>query len=281
MKLFRFNGNTPKRKEFGDYIVHVLPNFDDYLYSNLPDYVQFPFDEPRKKFQLKNVFKKHDLMLDLSIFMIPNRNDYLITNIQQGKEKNYYAVLDMGLFLAAREKSSNFGRFDAVNHTMEFGCFPASHVGNINKKHLRPTGRTYSRNTAVEYRDKTTGARYAKYRTPAWSKEPNVKKNADAWYRVEPLKWQVTNWEDLPTSINPQGNGKSDYIYLKIADQGREIFTELDSVLEDKKLFIEQKLIHEVLNVPAELLKLNHVEHAETVTKFLNDVKDQELEMLL
>ena len=164
---------------------------------------------------------------------------------------------------------------------MEFGCFPATHVSHVNKMDLRSTGRTYAHGTATEYRDKKTGVRYAKYNTPAWLTESNTKNCAEEWYQVEPLKWQITNWENLPESINPQGNGMSDYVYLKLADQGREIFTELDSVMEDKKLFIEQKLIQEVLNVPVELLKLNHVEHANTVTKFLNNIKDQELKMLL
>lgn len=36
-----------------------------------------------------------------------------------------------------------------------------------------------------------------------------------AWFKVEPIIWIIRNWEDLPTVINPRGNGTAKYIDLK------------------------------------------------------------------
>ena len=36
-----------------------------------------------------------------------------------------------------------------------------------------------------------------------------------AWFKVELIIWIIRNWEDLPTVINPRGNGTAKYIDLK------------------------------------------------------------------
>ena len=36
-----------------------------------------------------------------------------------------------------------------------------------------------------------------------------------AWFNVEPIKWIIRNWKDLPRSINPNGTGKAKYLDLR------------------------------------------------------------------
>jgi len=35
------------------------------------------------------------------------------------------------------------------------------------------------------------------------------------WCHVEPIQWRITNWDDLPKEINPNGSGESDFINLR------------------------------------------------------------------
>lgn len=44
-------------------------------------------------------------------------------------------------------------------------------------------------------------------------------RNIAYWFDVEPILWDILNWDDLPTAINPQGTGRADVIKLK-AQQG-------------------------------------------------------------
>ena len=34
------------------------------------------------------------------------------------------------------------------------------------------------------------------------------------WVKVEPIKWEITNWDNLPTFINPKGNGTENFVQL-------------------------------------------------------------------
>ncbi len=36
-----------------------------------------------------------------------------------------------------------------------------------------------------------------------------------AWFKVEPIKWIITNWKNLPKNINPNGNGKDDFLQVE------------------------------------------------------------------
>ncbi len=36
-----------------------------------------------------------------------------------------------------------------------------------------------------------------------------------SWYKVEPIRWVIKNWDKLPTSINPKGNGKDDFLMIE------------------------------------------------------------------
>ena len=42
--------------------------------------------------------------------------------------------------------------------------------------------------------------------------------NETVWIRVEPIKWIIKNWEQLPREINPEGTGETNRIQLKSED---------------------------------------------------------------
>ena len=52
------------------------------------------------------------------------------------------------------------------------------------------------------YKDKTTAPETG---TPMWAE-------------VQPIKWKIINWDNLPKSINPNGNGTAETIHVRTED---------------------------------------------------------------
>lgn len=145
-------------------------------------------------------------------------------------------------------------RGNILYHTMELGAFPKNFVDDKLEKFLtekisslRKTGKTYSgyfdintdkfiQNEEYEY----NGEKYVLARAI------NEKNNLDGssasstdlyrWFKVEPITWQIRNWQDLPKTINPKGNGNAKYIDIRSEEAilpGMPFFTEYinDNVL--------------------------------------------------
>lgn len=65
------------------------------------------------------------------------------------------------------------------------------------KKYVRVISKKYDNDS--EYKDKTKAPEDG---TPMWAE-------------VQPIKWKIKNWDELPRSINPIGNGTAKTIYVK------------------------------------------------------------------
>lgn len=65
------------------------------------------------------------------------------------------------------------------------------------KKYVRVISEKYDNDS--EYKDKT--------KTP--------EDGTPMWAEVQPIKWKIKNWDELPRSINPIGNGTAKTIYVK------------------------------------------------------------------
>lgn len=48
-----------------------------------------------------------------------------------------------------------------------------------------------------------------------YSDGSEFKENEEFWIKVEPIKWIIKNWDEMPTSINPKGNGRAKTIELR------------------------------------------------------------------
>jgi len=133
---------------------------------------------------------------------------------------------------------SIFGR---PYHTIEFGEYPKSFVGEkLNNKlnnllktnSIQPTGKEYGVLEEMPLISKMVGTLNKEY---VFNGEKFVKVEAkinevdekfindehvinyagrDIWFRVEPIQWIITNWDDLSKQINPNGSGKSKCINL-------------------------------------------------------------------
>ena len=90
-----------------------------------------------------------------------------------------------------------------------------------------------------------------------YSDGSKCKKNEEFWIKVEPIKWVIRNWDDMPTSINPKGKGEAEVIRLRseeaiICMQMNEDFgfTEL-TMWQNSKLraFLNEYDIHEEIKL--------------------------------
>ncbi len=124
---------------------------------------------------------------------------------------------------------------EIVYHTIEFGFYPQDKAKNakaleelFKKRRLTPTGRTYSKymeengsfqqNEEFEY----DGKRYVRVISERYDGDSRYKDGTRAseigtpeWAEVQPIKWKIKNWSELPKSINPNGKGTAKTIYVK------------------------------------------------------------------
>ena len=102
-----------------------------------------------------------------------------------------------------------------------------------NSQNLKKTGRSYTGRDISKEQDEGSKI-YDEYSyedslyvrvdaKPNWyeyeySDGTNVCDNEIIWIKVEPIKWIIKNWEQLPREINPEGTGETDRIQLKSKD---------------------------------------------------------------
>ncbi len=120
-------------------------------------------------------------------------------------------------------------------HTIEFGSYPQDKARNsreleklYNARKLTPTGKTYTgymkedgsfeQNQEFEY----GGKKYVRVISKKYDNDSEYKDKTKApedgtpmWAKVQPIKWKIKNWDELPRSINPNGNGTAKTIYVK------------------------------------------------------------------
>lgn len=120
-------------------------------------------------------------------------------------------------------------------HTIEFGSYPQDKAKNsselerlFNAHKLTPTGKTYTgymkedgsfqQNQEFEY----SGKKYVRVISKKYDNDSEYKDKTKApengtpmWAEVQPIKWKIKNWDELPRSINPNGKGTAKTIYVK------------------------------------------------------------------
>lgn len=120
-------------------------------------------------------------------------------------------------------------------YTIEFGSYPQDKARNsseleklYNARKLTPTGKTYTgymkedgsfeQNQEFEY----GGKKYVRVISEKYDNDSEYKDKTKTpedgtpmWAEVQPIKWKIKNWDELPRSINPIGNGTAKTIYVK------------------------------------------------------------------
>ena len=154
--------------------------------------------------------------------------------------------LDLSAVISARKLSQDVFKInDVVNkngrvlyHTIEFGEYPKTYVGDTkneelenlySEKKLVNTSKTY---TGRYIRDngefelysefEHEGQRYVRVITQKFADFTRFndgtmvpESGTPLWAKVEPITWKIKNWEDMPWSINPQGNGSTNFIDVR------------------------------------------------------------------
>jgi len=122
-------------------------------------------------------------------------------------------------------------------HTLQFGNYPKTCVdGELNKQleyefltsNITPTGKKYLGNYDDKgnpvYNDEFVAYNRQKYVRVICQRQDSdsvlrdgteVEDELPLWAKVEPITWIITNWDDLPTSINPIGTGTATTIKLQ------------------------------------------------------------------
>ena len=142
-------------------------------------------------------------------------------------------------------KEEKYGEESVLFHTLQIGEYPRTIVNDELREKLEDlynggdlrnglicTGRWYSGNGEylqyIEYKGKHypefeyEGNRYARvmihldgsadaqYSDGSYRREYGVE-----WVKVEPLLFEIINWDEMPKTINPNGNGKAEYFDLR------------------------------------------------------------------
>lgn len=132
-----------------------------------------------------------------------------------------------------------------IYHTLQIGEYPKTKVGEDLSRILESlyhggkiqegivcTGRWYSSNgkkgNHKDYAGKHSpefeyqGQRYVRVVSNPIAEENRYldgttsgKKGTIKWVKVEPISFVIRNWDEMPKSINPKGNGKADYFDLR------------------------------------------------------------------
>jgi len=155
--------------------------------------------------------------------------------------------LNLKNVLLAKSASSDFFKIsdkkigDKTIHLISFGEYPKTYVGDkvnraitdlFNAGGLRETGKIYIgalkiddeypniHYNNIEYQ--FMGGKYVRVLATGCDNDSELSdgtkltENAEyLWVRVEPINFVIRNWEELPTEINPDGNGKAKFIDIR------------------------------------------------------------------
>lgn len=152
--------------------------------------------------------------------------------------------LNLSSVISARSASRDFFRISEINtkdsgkyHTIEFGEYPKTYVGDRknkelekldSSKRLHATGKTYTGmidNDGVltlHFEFEYKGQKYVRVFTQKYDGDSEYSDGTMApddgtymWVKVEPIVWKIRNWDELPKEINPTGSGKAKFIDIK------------------------------------------------------------------
>ncbi len=120
-------------------------------------------------------------------------------------------------------------------HTIEFGEYPKTKADNSEELEelfgrgiVKPTGKKFTgrfdsdkgkflENSEYVYR----GQKYVRVKVHSYQDKnfyesgEVLKEGSYDWFKLEPIKWKIRNWNEMPTSINPSGNGKASCIKVR------------------------------------------------------------------
>lgn len=156
--------------------------------------------------------------------------------------------LDLNTVLSSSETCQTFNikpfydnEGNILYHTLDFGFYPQERPQNADQieqlyqaGELTPTGKTYvgafdkneniiRKNSEFEY----AGKKYVRTDLPNYVNLQVYKDGmnktflgspAHIWTEVQPIRWIISNWDKLPQSINPEGNGTATTIDIRTED---------------------------------------------------------------
>lgn len=159
------------------------------------------------------------------------------TNVEcEGKTVRPCMNLNLPLIIQARREIPEFGKIekfkDSFNneyHTIEFGEYPqmkesvkwGENLDKLRKNGLLPLTGTIYRPSDYEYRHIFGMKEVCVIENKAdssWCFSDKTAGGRKDWFRVEPIKWVICNWDEMPKSINPKGSGKAEKMLVKSKD---------------------------------------------------------------
>ena len=145
--------------------------------------------------------------------------------------------LNISAVLSAQKAGNNFkiepvldGNGKELYHTIEFGSYPQDKVKEdmaqkleklFQNKKLTPTGKSYQRFCTVDEKYKRSpefefeGKKYARVSVAELDDDSLEYKSYTMWVKVQPIKWVIKNWNELPKELNPSGIGTAKTIFIR------------------------------------------------------------------
>lgn len=165
--------------------------------------------------------------------------------------------LDLQAIMFAQESFTNVGKINASKQTIEFGFYPKVMVSDADKfeellkqKQLVPTGKRYL--GGLKENGKFAENLEYKYRGEFYVRVKNCGGSSSMlntlWYRVSPIVWKIKNWQAMPKSINPQGNGTAEYLEIKTEQAVMGGIPFYPKLFDDNNSFWQNSTIRGYLN---------------------------------
>lgn len=155
--------------------------------------------------------------------------------------------LNISAVISARKVSQNFKiephkdkNGEIQYHTIEFGSYPQDFAGKksgeltlLNEKGKLPrTGKYYhgwwdsgSGKYQLHPEYEYEGKKYVRVYSRKADEDSEYKGKIKApktetylWAEVQPIKWRIRNWDELPKELNPEGKGTAKTIFVKSED---------------------------------------------------------------
>lgn len=158
--------------------------------------------------------------LDLNYFLEVYRKHPAIFNIQEDKDilGEFWHTLDFGEY-----PQSYAG--DDVNKTLEKGpSLRVRTVRNVDTCFFQINPRRREANVACNAKkiigdnndyfcagDDETARTIVEFHSGECIKQDSAGM-IDAWFKLEPITWNILNWDNLPAEINPKGDGTAEFI---------------------------------------------------------------------
>ncbi len=212
--------------------------------------IQENIDRFKSLFSVKN---KHESVKEYNYvnkyinsisFETNDKNINCTTGDNYGLSERIIPVIQLDFQLLANQNDLRLiNKINQLEHTVEFGYHPNERINyDLPKNQVTPTGKKYISGIgkngkiieSLEYDYNDNKYVYVRKKGFIYDIDEGLKIPVNGfWYKVNPITWKIENWNQMPETINPHGDGSATSIILR-AEQGLICDVNFDKQLTDE-----------------------------------------------